>query len=438
MRLYSMDNLVIDIYNIRNIEYINISDILIPNSSKMEVIPSLFINYDGGKTINLCSRDKYFDTFVRKVVEVYNDEKNNILEDNLTDPFRMRRTIQIDKHTKDILERGTLTEINDLYKFYSDKSKYNNSLLFVSDEFVQLIPIIKYHIKELFVQTDKHVEFEDKIMGYTNNFMFSGNVDGIFKYFPVIFDKVNDNEYIVQVGGLLESNTSITVSIKFNKDSIIVNTNIDKYNIVGTFTYLISKDVIKEIRDIKKEDVLVYYKNNDLKECDNQFKNITNFDQDTNLVWFKLPWGAIYGINNSIENISETEKIIKIYNMYLDCFEDSFIKKEYFSRSYKRNDTSSLFSKHISLDEAIKNTTCLCLNKEDGIYIMETSFLDTIYANGYYDEKLKQKYFYHLFQAKGIKEFTKEGLINIKLEDSIIDKSDILNDSLILKLVRGK
>lgn len=76
MRLYGMDNLMIDIYNIRNIEVVNIYDIMVPGTNKMDVIPSMLVIYDGGKTINLCSRDKYFNMLVRKVIEVYNDEKN--------------------------------------------------------------------------------------------------------------------------------------------------------------------------------------------------------------------------------------------------------------------------------------------------------------------------------------------------------------------------
>ena len=72
MRLYGMDSIMIDIYNIRNIENINIYDIVSPGSSELDIIPSMLVIYDGGKTINLCSRDKYFDTFVRKVIEVYN------------------------------------------------------------------------------------------------------------------------------------------------------------------------------------------------------------------------------------------------------------------------------------------------------------------------------------------------------------------------------
>mgnify|MGYP003304955984 CR=1 FL=1 len=50
MLIYKKDEMIIDIYNIRNLEYINIYDIVTPNSEKMKVIPALFISYDNGKT----------------------------------------------------------------------------------------------------------------------------------------------------------------------------------------------------------------------------------------------------------------------------------------------------------------------------------------------------------------------------------------------------
>ena len=124
MRLYSMDSLIIEIYNIRNIESVNIYDIVSTSSSEVNLIPSLLVTYDGGKVINLCRNDKYFDIFVKKVIEVYNDEKNKILEDSLSDPFKLYKNIRIDERTKSILENGTIIEINELYKFYNEKKYY--------------------------------------------------------------------------------------------------------------------------------------------------------------------------------------------------------------------------------------------------------------------------------------------------------------------------
>lgn len=439
MRLYGMDSIMIDIYNIRNIESINVYDIVSPGSSELDIIPSMLVIYDGGKTINLCSRDKYFDTFVRKVIEVYNDEKNDILEDSLTDPFRLRKSIQVDERTKTILENGNLTSTNDLYKFYSRKKKYDWSLLFKGDKFKMILPIIKYHLNELFSMTDRNVQFNDKLNGYSNIYMLEGSINGIFKYFPIKFDEISDNEYSIEIGGLLENNKTICMNIGFFKDRITVSVSTSGYDIKGEFTYFTSTNSIKSVESIKRDNILVHYRNADLPEISNPYKSITDFDQDTNLKWFKLPWGAIYGTSSNISELGENEKIVEIYNMYVDNITaHSFTKRQYFSRNYVRNGVVSNFGSTISLDEAVKNTVGICLNEKDGIYLIETSFLDTMHTNGYYDENLKNKYFYHLMHSSSIRDIDKEMLVNIGKEDGILEESDILNDSLVLKLVRGK
>ncbi|MBE6150074.1 MAG: hypothetical protein E7170_05065 [Firmicutes bacterium] len=431
MLIYKKDEMIINIYNIRNLEYINIYDIVTPNSEKMKVIPALFISYDNGKTMNLCANDKYFDLFIKKVTEVYNDEKNNILEDNLTDPFKLRSVIKIDSHTKDILEQNILENRNQIYEFYNDKKSSDESLIFQKDEVDLLMPIIKYHIKELFKNTDKNIIFEE-VNGYKNNYVLSGNINGIFKYFPLIINKY-DNNYEIEIGNLLDNVSSLKMKINFLKDKIEVIVNMDYYKLEANYQYLITNNIIKEIQSVNVDNKLVNYINKDLEKTENNYKNITNFDQDNKLNWFLLPWGSMYGTNTNIKNISETEKVIEIYNMYLSVIEDSFIRKDFFSRTYKRNDTVTVFGKDIVLDEFIKNVIGIRLN--ENIFIIETSFLDTAHSNGYYKELLKNKYFNHFIEMKNIENISKEKLINI---NENLSNTDVMNDEFILKLVRGK
>ena len=147
---------------------------------------------------------------------------------------------------------------------------------------------------------------------------------------------------------------------------------------------------------------------------------------------FKLPWNAYYGINNKIINLNDSEKIIEVSNMYLYNDKETFMRKEYFSKSYKRNNSEIIY-----LDELIKDTICVYL--DNNIYLIETSFLDTLHVNGYYEEKLKNKYYYHLVDSNnGIKEIVGNKLISISKDDEIIEKGDVLNNELVLKLVRGK
>ena len=254
--------------------------------------------------------------------------------------------------------------------------------MFEKDEVELLIPIVKYHIIQLFSTTDQSIDFSDEFNGYKNTYMLSGKINGIFKYFPISFDKKGKNECVIEIGGLFDNSNSAIITIKFTKDSIQVTINIDNYNIAGNYVYLISKDIIKEIQSIKRDNIPIYYKNNDLFEIDNPYKLITDFDQNTNLKWFSLPWGAIYGINSNIQELSQNEKIIEIHNMYVDnSTEHSFMRKEYFSKNYIKNGYGSSFSRTVTLDEVVKNTNGVCLNKENGVYLIESLFFDNMYSS---------------------------------------------------------
>ena len=54
--------------NIRNIESISITDLTLNSTNKLLVVPLLMIVYDGRKTLSLCSKDKYFDIFVKYLI----------------------------------------------------------------------------------------------------------------------------------------------------------------------------------------------------------------------------------------------------------------------------------------------------------------------------------------------------------------------------------
>ncbi len=430
MQVYGISDTLIKIYNIRNIESINIDNLRVVSSSKIELIPLLTVYYDHGKMLSLSSREKYFYSFVKKVTEVYNDEKNNIIEDKLTDPFKMRGTIKIDNHTKNILENGKLTELNSIYEFYNDKFSYDNSLLFQIDEVKLLFPIIKYHIEDLFNKTNKKVILNNDIQGYRDSFISYASVNGLNKVINILFSRNSDNDYTFIVSGLLKS--PLEINIRFLNDRINVFMNNKELNC--EYTYLTNNEKVKQIISISKNYLNLFYDNKDLKECENIYKNITDLDNETNFKWFYLPWGSLYGINNSIYDLNSVEKIIKTYSMYINVNDNGFIKKENYSKTYKRI-SSSLNTESVVLDDAIKNTMCFCISKTDNIYAIETAFLDTRYPDAYYQEFLENKYFYHIFKSK-LDEVNKDKLISIN-NDSVLFNTDLVNENKALSLIKG-
>ncbi|MGN1370982.1 MAG: hypothetical protein ACI4XM_01695 [Candidatus Coprovivens sp.] len=439
MKFESMDEQLINIYNIRNLEFVNFWDLHGTENSKILVIPAIMITYDGGKTLNLCARDKYFDIYVKKVVEVYNDEKNNILEDSLTDPFRLRQRIRIDDRTKRILDSGVLEKINDIYSFYDGKDSYSNSLLFEIDELKLILPIIKFHIKKVFNMSDIVVSFDEEINGYRNFYSLAGKVNGIDKYFILSFNKVSDNRYEVSIQGLVDKGIPVNIDIDFLKDSICVSLGMGDNMISCSSLYLVSSDVVKEIHTIKKDGVPIGYENRDLKEVDNDISNITDIDSDTCFKWFKLPFGGIYGINNTINEVSDTEKVIDRHNMFVLPSDDSFFIREYFSKSYCRNRTVSVDAIDVTLDEVKKNISCICIDSVKGIYAMESTFLDVGQKNGYYVSQLAGNYYYHLVESSdGINGISRDGLIPVSKEKNILCGVDLFNKAKVYRLVKGE
>ena len=147
--IQEMDPMLIKIQEIKDIEEIRFSD-LMPSTlgDKITVLPSLLVVYNGGKMLNLCSKDSYFDVLVRKVFQVYNREKDRVVSDPTYDPFGLKKKLLIDERTKAILETGSLTKVNEIYSFYDTKKSYDRTLIFQSDTLRMLLPIIKYHLKQ--------------------------------------------------------------------------------------------------------------------------------------------------------------------------------------------------------------------------------------------------------------------------------------------------
>ncbi len=439
MKINTMDPQLIAIHNIRNLEYIHFFDIHNKSDSKMLVVPALMINYDGGQTINLCAKDKYFDTFVRKVVEVYNDEKDNIREDSLTDPFRLRASIQIDDRTKNVLSSGVLENINSIYSFYDGKESYDSSLLFQIDEVRSLMPIIEYHVKKIFGMTDVVISFSDEVTGYRSFYSVNVKVNGIDRYLIISFNKVDSNVYDISIQGLLSNNVPFNMLIDFGKESLIVNTRMGDDLVSSESSYLVTNENVKEIHSVKKNGLPIGYENRDLSIVDNDISNITDIDSDTNLRWFRLPWGAMYGICNNIGEVSEFEKVIERHNMYVSTLDSSFMIREYFSKSYCRNKTTSVDALDVTLDEVRKSINLGCIDSIEGIYAMESTFSDKVQKSGYYDEHLGDRYFYHLVSSSdGLKGISREGLVPIGREDNILGGVDLLNKANVYRLVKGE
>jgi len=438
MAIEVMDSLLIKIYGIKDIEEIHITD-LVPSSreGKLDVLPSLFIMYDGGKYLSLCSQDKYFDVFVRKVFQVYNLEKDREIVDPRFNPFGTRTKIRIDDYSKSILESGELTLINEIYRFYDNKKSYENNLLFQEDEFRILLPIIKYHLKQLFDCTDRVITLDsNNINGYRSNYTLDYKIDGIDDLLLINYVS-NGNEMSLYIRSRDRKFKPLRMTIGFKKNSIETDIHFEDYMLHSSNIYRVKSDnTLVQVFRVTKNGLPIIYKNQALEKCNNALPNITGNEE---MVWYRLPWNAIYGVNDVVEHLSEVDQIVMTHNKYLAISGEEFMLREYASKEYRRKKTFDANANRMIMDEVNKRVFGILLDSKEKVYVLETYFADMLRGNGYYDTYLNDRYFYHLTQSKdGLLSLNKNNLVTISTDNNIVCSADLLVKEDIKRLVKGE
>ena len=430
MMINTMDPMLIKIYQIKDIEEISFTD-LAPSSrgDRLTVMPNLFVRYDGGKYLSLCNQDKYFDVFVRKVYEVYNLEKNRVIVDPDFDPFGHRTRLKIDDRTKAIFETGSLTTVNGIYSFYDKKKSYEHSLVFQSDELRLLLPIIKYHLKQIFDCTDRVITLgEDTLNGYRNNYGISYKLDGLDDILLINFIGHNNNESSLYIRSRDKKFKPIEMRIAFGKTSIQVDCYFKDYELFSSNEYRIERDnsITDTFRVIKNGQPIIY-KNFALERVENPVPNITGIDSAEDVTWYKLPWNAMYGAGNGIEVLSEVDEIVMVHNKYLAIVGNEFMLREYASKEYQRRKTFEANANRVVMDEVNKRVYGILLNEKESIYLIETYFDDVLRGNGYYDSYLRDQYYYHIAQNKNrLLGLNTGDLVTISQDDNIVRSADLL------------
>lgn len=402
MQFYAMDPVLIEINKIKNLEMIKFYYIL-------DSIPSISIIYDNGKILNLCSRDKFFIELVRKVKDVYNEEKDK----QILKPFG-GSTLDVDDLTKNMLENGNIENINNIYDGYTDKCAYDQTLLLQKDKIMPILTILEYHLKDFLSKTDMNVSFSNKLIGYRNNYTIEGTLNGNPKIFKIRVIQEDENNYTFKVGGILNLGNEIDVNVSFKKDKIVIYLDIDNYNFSGTYEYYFDKDKLISSIHISDNDTLKCYKKSELPKAKNGF--------------YLLPWNALYGLNAKNDN-----DIVEQHLIYLDETDNYSLCKENYFKSYFKNGNKYA---EIILDAMKKDTFCIPLEDLENVYLIETLFSNTRGTNGYYKEFLSDNYFYNLARANDIKSIKQDDMIPID-KDMVLSRSDFSNKDNMLKLVRG-
>ena len=417
--LNEMDNLLVRINGIKKISMIHIYDITcyVHNDTRAFLLPGMMIYYDGGKCLNLYAKDKYFDIFVKKVQSVYNVEKDMYKIDKSINPFDSK-SISMDEKTKKILDSGDLLVEN---RFDENKS-YSYSLFFEKDELTTMMPIIKYHLKALFDKTNMKINYTDNdISGYKNYYTIKASVDGLDDTFIIRVNKGENNTYEVAIRSYHHSFPSVKESISINADKISVRTEIPDSDVIFDRTYeFINNPTVKE--DLYKNDNLVSYSSDSLEKIDNEYDNLAKIANDFHGDWYRLPWGALYGIYEHIEDIDEETKIVSRDSKYMCVDKDSFIVHDDYNKKYFKTRKANVVTNSMELDslkQVIKGKKIL-----DGVYLIETKIND-------------DKYYYQVASSDSIPNISRDNMIEVTQDKDVIYSGDVYDPLVIKKLVKG-
>jgi hypothetical protein len=94
----------------------------------------------------------------------------------------------------------------------------------------------------------------------------------------------------------------LEMSISFNNNDITVNTHFSDYGLFINNSFEVKKNnTIVNIFRVTKNGEIAIYKTRELEKCENPLPNISSIDSDDDMVWYQLPWNALYGVNNQVQ-----------------------------------------------------------------------------------------------------------------------------------------
>lgn len=415
-----MDDELIKINKIKNIEYISFYDYTIPNvkdgNGRAIIAPALMIKANG-EFINYSIVDKYFRHFVHKVISVYHKEQKEIDDDAL--PVLVDK-ITIDDRSRSVLEKASFLERNEITGFYQDKDSYENSLIFQTDEMKSIMDIISYAIQEFSKFANIDIKLSDNYSGYRNNYVINAEKNGAFTNIIINYAKTTDNIYHISIGNIGDVCQPYVIDIGFLNDQIRIE---GKYkDFVLSSEFLLDETGGKYIYKVTRSGKIIAYDVNDLECCEQPYNNLVNLDyENRDLTWYKLPWLAFVGTKVMTSEIDENTNISTSQIIYLDIIKDNFYKREFYTKKLSRGRVNRQKPIRLVVDSLRKITFGF---KNDDYYLIETNFYNG-FGDGDYLVEYNNRYFYHLFRGKGLKDIKKDELIPVTKD--VISTRDDLN-----------
>lgn len=428
MKLIKYDDELIEINKIKDITSIEYKDLILTSAKdKIKIIPGFIVMYGLNKSLYLTEQDKYFEIFVKRLREVYQEEKDNVVKEGI---FGVEG-IKIDNLTKSLLMDNNLEKTYELYDYYHDKDSYDKSLFFEEDKFRIVFDTFKYHLIETLKMFDISIDNISLSGGVNGNYYLSVIIDNTPRILPINYIIKDDISSEVTIGNIFNGVSPLTIDITFYDNRLSVISKVDKYKYYETNTYGFDNSFY-HTKEIIIDNNTIMYKKDKIDSVEaNKYDNLINIDSvNKDITWYKLPWNSYIGVNLCISKY-DTSSIITNKFIYLLINDNNYYLKELYYTKYQKQTSAMEEMMALTLDKISKETFGI---KNNDVIMIET-FFDNDGINGFYKDKLSRNYFYHLSPVDSIELITKDNAISLGRENKINDKVDLLN---VKKYIKGR
>ena len=373
------------IAQIKNIEEINIYDLVLPDNGNKAIVFGLMVFYDNGKSMNYCDVDSCFEKFKKELFSQYDIE----YQDN---------EIRMDTKTRAFMESSNLINIDPNIEFYLNAKAYAETLINYGVEIIRPFEnILRYHLQILlsYLGNDQTL---GKIIGHSDRLRFKDR-ENIF----LRVTHYSDEQADIEVSGVSGNINYLNTSIKFDMDRINVSMASSDDHIALIAEYKLQDDGILEEIAIYIGGNLTYYDNrinsdkltvereisviNSLLKLDDygiEFDNI-----------YSLPWSANMMGKDTATPVDESHSIRTQDTAYVECRED------YVSLRTCNETTFQSKKQRLRINGGKKKTDIYRITGANNA-VVQTHFTNLPFATGTYKDNLSNKYFYGVLGTNNI------------------------------------
>lgn len=433
MKLSKDEQKLLEIKEIKDLESIELKDLFqhITNG-KRTIVPGFIITYgEPLKMMYKTTLDKYFDDFIKRVKEVYQEEKDHVIRTGiLGDEY-----IQIDPLSKTILLNGDLDIKERTYDHYKRIEGYDESLLFEEDKFKSYLPIIKYQLTETLKTMG--LTISNIVLSHGNNgiYYLKGTINNDPIIIPINFEE-HSNTIKVTISNVLHDSIPIVIEASVTNKGINIICRVDEFTYYDYTSFEVRNNKVSKNREVIFQHRPMHLENEDLKLVEDQTipDKWASIEDEKDVSWYQLPFDSYIGFKRERKSIAEDGTLLdedgehileKEETIVVIPSEETVLSKDFMTKVYYKKIDDRTISQKVTLDTMDKTTIAL-INKDHAL--LETSFGEDG-VSGIYKKYLEGKHFYQKCNINDIK----STLSSLERKDGIEEKTDLLDESIYRK-----